>query len=275
MSVVVPTHERPEALAICLQALAAQKTPHEPQVIVVHDGPASPATRAVAAAVTLLETERQCGPATARNLGVRNATGFFVLFTDDDCAPAGDWAAQLVQSLERGARVVAGRTVSDNSTFARATQAITDALMVPDPEGSLTFAPTMNLGCERDLLVEVPFDESFADAAGEDRAWCARVRERRIAIVPCESALVDHRPTLTGPGFVRQHLRYGRGARRLRASLDVPLGSPRLYTRILRTGFAAGPLVGALVIVAQAATAAGVAGQRLSEIRRSGARPVP
>ena len=33
---------------------------------------------------------------------------------------------------------------------------------------------TNNLGCRRTLLLEVPFDESFDAAAGEDRDWCVR-----------------------------------------------------------------------------------------------------
>jgi GT2 family glycosyltransferase len=266
-TVVVPTFRRPAALERCLASLDAQTVRGSLEIVVVHDGPALATERPHGAA--MVETRERRGPASARNAGVRTASTPLVLFIDDDCVAATDWAEHMIAGLDDGAQVVVGATSSDADRFARASQVILDTLMVPEPNGSLAFAPTMNLGCRTELLESIPFDESFSDAAGEDRAWCLRVREGGIPIVPVPLAHVDHRPHLTFRRFVRQHVRYGRGSLIFRRRYRQELASPSFYLDVVRHGFAAGPIVGTLVLVAQAATAAGVVRERLAPSRKS------
>ncbi len=131
------------------------------------------------------------------------------------------------------------------------------------------FAASCNLGCSRELLDELPFDESFPTAAGEDRDWAARAAGRGAAPAFTAEAVVVHRPTLSAAAFLRQQYRYGRGAARFRAaSSGRRLGSPRFYLRLLRAGFKAGPRTGALVCAAQLATLAGIAVERFKAHRR-------
>jgi glycosyltransferase involved in cell wall biosynthesis len=267
VTVVVPTYGRPAALGRCLQALRRQSIWPALEVIVVHDGPADSAPSS--SDVIVVETATRRGPAAARNAGARRATTPFVLFTDDDCVPAPDWAERLAAALSNGAEVVAGRTTSDENAFARASQVIVDGLMAHlDGVGSLVFAPTMNLGCRKGVTEDVPFDDAFGDAAGEDRAWCLEIRARGVAITPAPEAHVDHRPELGLGRFVRQHVRYGRGSLRFRSRYRRPLEPKSFYVDLVRRGFRGGPLVGGLVLVAQAATAAGVARERASSLRR-------
>jgi hypothetical protein len=94
------------------------------------------------------------------------------------------------------------------------------------------------------------------------------VRTRGLAIVLVADAVVDHRPNLSLRGFVRQHVRYGRGSLRFRARYQRPLGSPSFYRDLVQRGFRAGPAVGVLVLVAQAAAALGVATERASRLRQ-------
>jgi cellulose synthase/poly-beta-1,6-N-acetylglucosamine synthase-like glycosyltransferase len=239
----------------------------ELEVVVVHDGPTEDAWEPVG--VRVVQTDARRGPASARNAGARLAGTPFVLFTDDDCLPARDWAERLVSELSAGAHVVAGRTVSDENALTRASQVIADELMADIPgEGSLAFAPTLNLGCHRQVVKGIPFDEAFGEAAGEDRAWCLQVRAGGHAIVFVPGAVVDHRPDLSLKRFVRQHMRYGRGSLRFRSRYDRPLASPSFYRDLVRRGFRAGPVVGVCVLVAQAAAALGVATERASRLRQ-------
>jgi GT2 family glycosyltransferase len=266
-TVVVPTHGRPAALGRCLDALQRQTLWPALEVIVVHDGPAEEAT--APAGIRIVQTEARHGPASARNVGARLATTPFVLFTDDDCLPAAEWAERLVSALSDGAQVAAGRTTSDENALTRASQLIADELMAAAPgEGSLEFAPTLNLGCRREVTDEIPFYEAFGEAAGEDRAWCLQVRMRGLAIVLVAGAVVDHRPNLSLRRFVRQHVRYGRGSLRFRTRYERPLASPSFYRDLVQRGFRAGPAVGVLVLVAQAAAALGVATERASRLRQ-------
>lgn len=231
---VVPTCGRPAALTRCLAALRRQTLPVE--LVVVDD-------------------TDQRGPAAARNAGAGRASGEFVLFVDDDCEPAPDWAQRLTEALAAGSDVVAGAVVNtaEANAFASATQLIHDHLMngSRDP-----FATTNNIGCRREVIASVPFDDSYP-LSGEDRDWCYRLATAGFAIDRIETAVVRHHHELTLRSFVRKHVGYGRGWRRFRRLHRVPLQRGRWYWELLRTGFAAGLATGALVVVAQLATVYG------------------
>jgi glycosyltransferase involved in cell wall biosynthesis len=266
LSVVVPTRDRPAALERCLGALARQTAPSL-EVIVVDDasrdaGAVSAAVaRACPAARVLRGTGR--GPAAARNLGVRDARGATVCFTDDDCRPDPGWAALLAAACGGGA--AAGTTLADPAAgrCAAAAQLLTHVLQVaslrPDG-GGLGFAPTCNLACATELACALAFDESFPLAAGEDRDWCARLARAgaRLSYVP--AATVVHRPQLGLRGLLRQQRRYGRGAVRFRQA-GGGLAGPAYYACLARECVRAGPSVTALVALAQAAVAFGAAGE--------------
>lgn len=262
----MPTRDRPEKLRRCLAALG-----DEHEVVVVDDGSAdaelvASIVREAGAELVRLEG---AGPAAARNAGVRAAGGGVVYFTDDDCEPGPGWAAALAAPIiAREASCAAGRTVvgAGASAADRAWQAIANHLQrwggrqgTPSPG----FAPTCNLACSRDLLLELPFDESFPAAAGEDRDWSARASSRGIFPAFTPSAVVVHRPGLTIRTFLRQQYRYGRGASRYRSTgNDRGLGAPTFYLELLRSGFSAGFAPGALVTAAQLAAATGTLMER-------------
>ncbi|HTJ72581.1 MAG TPA: glycosyltransferase family 2 protein [Actinospica sp.] len=87
ISVIIPTANRPEALAHALASLRAQEI-KDIQAVVVNDGGAD-VTEAVAPfradfALELLELEGNRGPSAARNAALEIADGDFVTFLDDD-----------------------------------------------------------------------------------------------------------------------------------------------------------------------------------------------
>ena len=265
-SVVVPTKDRPEKLHSCLAALTA-RAPRATEVIVVDDGSGERSLVAdiVRDAGARLVRLAGKGPAAARNAGIEAAGGDVVCFTDDDCEPEPGWVEALVAPIVAGeARCAAGLTLvaADASAADRAWQAIANELQraaAAPGSPSPGFAPTCNLACSRGLLDELPFDESFPAAAGEDRDWSARAAARGSAPRFVPNAVVVHRPDLDARSFLRQQYRYGRGAARFRATdADRSLGSASFYASLLRAGFAEGAGAGILVVAAQFATAAGV-----------------
>jgi glycosyltransferase involved in cell wall biosynthesis len=260
LSVVVPTRDRPAALARCLGALARQTAPSL-EVVVVDD--ASHDARAVRDAVArACPTARVVpgpgrGPAAARNLGVRAARGAIVCFTDDDCRPDPEWAARLADACDGGA--AAGTTLADPAAgrCAAAAQLLTQVLQVASlrqDSGSLGFAPTCNLACATELALA--FDESFPLAAGEDRDWCARLAQAGARLHHVPAAIVVHQPQLGLRGLLRQQRRYGRGAVRFRRA-GGGLAGAAYYVQLARACARAGGRVAGLVVLAQAAVAAG------------------
>ena len=222
VSVVVPTRDRPAALERCLRALSGQTLGDALEIIVVDDGSGPGVVAGVASKfprVRVLHTHGR-NPAAARNEGARAAAGGVICLTDDDCEPAPDWAERLAAAVRDGADASAGLTaVAPGSASASvASQLIADFLVEHGrgQAGHLSFAPTNNLACRSDLLAEVPFDESYPLAAGEDRDWCARLVEAGHTLVFEERARVVH--AIHGQGaFWRRNYNYGRGAQRFRS----------------------------------------------------------
>jgi glycosyltransferase involved in cell wall biosynthesis len=273
-SVVVPTRNRPAKLRRCLASLGEQA-----EIVVVDDGSVDEELVAEIVAETGARLVRLegLGPAAARNAGVAAAAGEVVCFTDDDCVPGAGWVEALAAPIVASeVECAAGRTVvgDDASAADQAWQAIADHLQrwgshpgSPSPG----FAPTCNLACSRRLLEELPFDESFPAAAGEDRDWSARAAAGGAAPRFVPSAVVVHRPGLDTRSFLHQQYRYGRGAARYRSGgAGRSLGSPSFYAGLLCTGFTAGPGAGTLVCAAQLATAAGVLTERAHASGRDG-----
>jgi glycosyltransferase involved in cell wall biosynthesis len=266
-AVVVPTRDRPQALARCLAALRRQTVWRRIEIIVVDD--ASNDREAVAETVAtcveaqLVRSSGQ-GPAAARNVGARATSRPYVLFIDDDCEAQPDWAARLLSALEAGAEVVAGSTwnARPRDALGEASQLIANALVRPVVGGlaeRVAFAPSSNLGCRAEVLRRVPFDETFTVPGGEDRDWCARLGEYGIPIQLEPTAVVYHHHDLTLPRFWRQQVRYGRGAYRCRRQYRGAwkLERPSFYLDLLRRAFGRGVMVGALVATAQVAAALG------------------
>lgn len=265
ISVVVPTCDRPEGLARCLAALARQRTQQPLEIVVVNDGRAE-----VDASGARLVRAAGTGPAAARNLGARIAAGSVICFTDDDCSPGPDWARRLAEACATGGGAAAGTTIADPSAgaAAAAAQLVTNTLMAVsrDHAGGLRFAPACNLACRADVLADVPFDESFAFAAGEDRDWCARLVAARGVLRHVPEAVVVHQPQLDVRGLVRQQLRYGRGAVGFRAA-GGSLAGAGFYRALARRSLRAGAETAVLVALAQAGVAAGVAWELLLQQR--------
>ncbi|HKO37632.1 MAG TPA: glycosyltransferase [Solirubrobacterales bacterium] len=248
ISVVVPTRDRPELLKRCLGAVEKQTVPVE--IVVVEDSEGR-------------------GPAWARNQGVRQAQGQIICFTDDDCAPFPGWAESLAKPILAGeAQATAGPTLMGEGATAadHAWEAIVGYLQEQAAKpgtASPGFAATANLACSRMLLEQLPFDESFPAAAGEDRDWAARAVAIGAAPLYVQGAPVIHQSGLSARDFLRQQYRYGKGAARYRsASTDRSFGAPSFYAGLLRRGFAAGSAPGLLICTAQVASLAGVAGAR-------------
>src|SRR5215213_11648746 len=118
ISVVIPTRDRNETLARCLDRLApcAQSLSHDQYEVIVTDDSAHAAAREL-----LFDRYPWArwtggprrGPAANRNAGMRAARGEWLAFTDDDCLPEPGWLSAFEAALTAtpGA-LVGGRTVN-------------------------------------------------------------------------------------------------------------------------------------------------------------------
>ncbi|HEX4733775.1 MAG TPA: glycosyltransferase family 2 protein [Thermoleophilaceae bacterium] len=97
VSVVVPTHRRPEVL-VKLLASITDLDPEPDEVIVVDNDPGDQDCRALVDAVdfTYVREDRR-GLNVARRTGLHAATGDVVVFTDDDCVVSPGWLAPVAE----------------------------------------------------------------------------------------------------------------------------------------------------------------------------------
>jgi glycosyltransferase involved in cell wall biosynthesis len=112
VSVVIPVHDRLRYLPEAVASVLAQTHPHR-EVVVVDDGSSvdvEASLRSFGAAVRLFRQENQ-GLGAARNAGMRNARGEYLLFLDDDDALEPTALHELLTTLHGfpGAGWAAGR----------------------------------------------------------------------------------------------------------------------------------------------------------------------
>ncbi|MBW1770620.1 MAG: glycosyltransferase family 2 protein, partial [Deltaproteobacteria bacterium] len=100
ISVIIPVYNGGDKLQKCISALKRQKTSRPYELIIVDDGSTDGGLQKVKEDGFKVFRQANQGPAAARNLGVANANGKIVLFTDADCEPTEDWIEQMVRHLE-------------------------------------------------------------------------------------------------------------------------------------------------------------------------------
>ena len=247
VSVVIPTHRRPQKLVRCLEALAATEYPLDRlEVIVVEDGGPAPELDAVRSRTfgslrVVWLSQPHAGPAAARNLGARHARHALLAFTDDDCRPRPGWIGQLVAALEQDTQaVVGGHTVNVlmANACSEASQALVSYITAYGLQRGDPFFASNNIALSRQDFARLGgFDESFPLAGGEDRDFCDRCVRLGLRFLHRPEALVDHEHDLSLKGFWRQHFRYGHGAWRYHCLRTSRRGSTILQDtgRMLRS----------------------------------------
>ena len=246
-TIIIPTRDRPIQLSACLAGVRElDYDPREFETIVVADG---------SAALSGTEARVVCqypaqGPAAARNLGARYATGKWLAFIDDDCVPQSQWLRELEAVIEQD--VLAGGVVRngvETDPYSTATQAIIDSFYSKQPVFFTSNNIAVNAARFRGLG---GFDETWPLAASEDRDFCLRWIGSGGRLTYAPNAIVHHFHTPSLGRFWKQHFRYGRGACWLRRKHDAV---PHQVSGAIRYAVArANP---ALVLLAQLATIAG------------------
>lgn len=189
-SVVIPTCDRPDSLALCLERLApgAQTLPADAYEVIVSDDGKSAATAAlVRERFPWARWERgpQRGPAANRNHGATLARGDWLVFTDDDCLPDAGWLAAYARAAAPDTNVIEGRTRAPGPRLHPL-----DDCPANEHGGNLW---SCNFAIRRALFAELRgFDERFPYPAMEDAELNARLQKRgeRVTFVP--DALVVH-----------------------------------------------------------------------------------
>ncbi len=231
-TVVVPTHNRRKPLARCLESLRSVEG--AAQIIVVDDG-SDPPVDVDRPRLTLLRQSYK-GAAAARNLGASRAGGKYLAFTDDDCVVEPQWLQAFRAVLMDRPEILIGGKVRNgepDNWAAAFNQELLEGLREVTEGTPRWFLTSNNLCVSAAAFARMGgFDESFRDAAGEDREFCERWRRQGGELAYEPAAVVTHHHPQELGGFWEMHKKYGAAARRLKRR--QPAGSkgislPRLY----------------------------------------------
>ncbi|PPS43915.1 glycosyltransferase family 2 protein [Chroococcidiopsis sp. TS-821] len=220
-SIVIPTYNRPEQLARCLESLTRLDYPRQDfEVIVVDDGsttPLEPIVTRYKLNLTLIH-QANSGPAAARNTGVKRAKGKYLAFTDDDCTPAPDWLTTLADRFATAPNcMIGGQTLNAlrQNPYSTASQLLVDYLYIFHQTSlpQLHFFTSNNMSLPTEMFRNLGgFDTTFTLAAAEDRELCDRWLHYGYEMIYAPEVQIYHAHQLTLASFWRQQFNYGRGA---------------------------------------------------------------
>ena len=215
VSVVVCAYNAASTIDECLASLGHLTYPHY-EVIVVDDGSRDATARITSQHphVRLISTPNG-GLSRARNIGIAEASGEIVAFTDADVRVDPDWLTYLVQPMltsdvvgAGGPNVVPGDDPWLAQCVARAPGGPTHVML---DDRVAEHVPGCNMAFRREALLAINGFDAIYQRAGDDVDLCWRLQRRGWQIGFAPAALVWHRHRGTVRAYWRQQVGYGEG----------------------------------------------------------------
>jgi len=224
ISVIIPTYNRASLLKECLLSLNRQTYPVNAfDVIIVDDGSTDSTSQLVEQMtakklkykLTFLRKENG-GPAKARNLGIQNASGDLIAFTDDDCIVDEYWLEYLSKAfIQIDIAGVGGKVLAKERGLFSEYLEFKRILEPRQSEGKIDFLITANACYRKDVLIAVGgFEEKIKNPGGEDPDLSFKVtQEKGYRLVFEPKAIVYHQFKESFDSFLRMSYNYGRGGK--------------------------------------------------------------
>ncbi|MBC7186569.1 MAG: glycosyltransferase [Calditrichaeota bacterium] len=225
VSVIVPSYKPGPYLFDCLKSLAAQRTTHPYEVIVIDSSPEdiTPEVQRRFPQVKVIHLPQRAFPGTARNVGIAQARGEVLAFTDADCVVAPDWVQRLVEGHSAGMMVVGGAVVNGtpDSAIGSAEFLLEFNDFQADRGGCRRVAllPTCNVAYRKDLFRRFGgFDSAIK---GSDSAFSRYMNMQGVEVYLAPGILVAHRNRTSLDGYLRNQFQLGIGSALTRRKLAL------------------------------------------------------
>lgn len=202
-SVIIPTYNRLPILEKCLKALENQHFQGEQisgyEIIVVDDGSTDGTLEWISNHIQELPhlrtlSQNHAGPAAARNLGINNAKGDWIIFIDSDLVVTSMFIESHVNAL-----VKAMKELGDNRLFTYGAVINTCNFDNPTSERykitdfSAAYFATGNVAIAKKWLKEAGmFDTSFQQYGWEDLELGVRLKKLNLKLIKCPEAVGYH-----------------------------------------------------------------------------------
>ena len=231
-SVLIPTRQRREYLAVALASAAPQVAEHGAELIVVEDDPADPETEALATqhGARYVAHGETRGLNAARNTAIATATSDLLCFLDDDAEAWPGWLGALIDAAaEHGEHEAFGGPIkaklegTNLHACGREPPPVTTLDLGPDDRDA-EFVWGANLTLRRSALERVGGFDPGLDLYGDEEDWQRRLHAAGGRIRYVAAAGVDHRRTGKDArigGLSRAAYGRGRNSRRYDARKGV------------------------------------------------------
>lgn len=219
ISVIIPSLHSP-VIDRVLAAVQQQTARHTISEIIVV-GQDRHGLIAPARDLTFIATPQRMQQGAARNLGVRHATGDYLLFLDSDCIPRPDVVAQMLATHQQGYPVVGGAIALTDvpaSGYAAYWMICDNALVFSAaldicPAGLRPSLPSHLISLHRSTFAAL---HGFLEEDGEDHDMSYRMRQQQIPMYFTPAAQVAHHHPRRTARAVWEHLRdFGRTTAKL------------------------------------------------------------
>jgi glycosyltransferase involved in cell wall biosynthesis len=224
-SIIIASVNGLPTIAECLQAIEKQGLGSEAEIIVVD------ATKGETAKfitenfphVKLIELNERLGIPEMRAIGMREATGDYLIVTEDHCIAHANWFEEFSKAHKAGYKVVGGAV--ENGSPARLVDWAVflceySSFMPPIFNGEAEFVAGNNVSYERTIIEQI--DESVKEDFWEYFLQ-AEMRKKNIKFLSTPSIVIDHKKEFGFFYFLSQRFHYSRSFAGMRRRLSTPL----------------------------------------------------
>lgn len=200
-SIIVPTYNREKLLIKCLDSLIKQRFPKKSyEIIVVNDG----STDNTEHVIKTLKKENSnikyftinhSGQGAARNIGLREAKGRFIAFTDDDCVVEKNWLKKIENRFEKtDADAVGGSIINPTNKYVAWAQYILNfSSWFPErKKGYVKDIPTANISYKKASIKNHLFPEYLGMGVYEDSVYNFKLHKDGKKILFCPEMKAKH-----------------------------------------------------------------------------------
>ena len=193
---VVPVFNAENSLGITLDALLSQEGAETMEVITVDDGSTDGTESILQNFPVRVFRKENGGPASARNVGIRNARGEIILFIDSDCVPQPGWLKAMTAPFENPeiSGVKGIYITRQKSLIARFVQLeFEERYKLLAKQKYIDFVDSYSAAFRKEALMRVGcFDESFPKADNEDVDLSFKLASAGYKMIFQPAAVVEH-----------------------------------------------------------------------------------
>ncbi|MCH7902838.1 glycosyltransferase [archaeon] len=194
-SIIIPAYNNEKTIQECLRA-CKQQTVKPLEIIVIDDGSTDRTTELAKSENVIVFSQKNSGPAKARNLGAEKSKGDILIFTDSDCVPEKNWLQEMLSPFKDKEVVgVQGAYKSkQKSIIAKFNQLeIEERYERMKKSKEIDWIGSYSAGYrKKDFQEANGFDESFPKASGEDPELSYKLAKQGKKLAFNPKAIVYH-----------------------------------------------------------------------------------